>query len=173
VAGSLTVGSSDVAATLKAAGIYNVLTPDPTADGTQALLDSPYGSGVTNPEAAASGVSAPVSGSTKVAVLSQTAAGRLYNDSTSPQGAYVVFGVGSGTAIVGHGIAEAPVHYADDAGDLGNPQLTYARFGVVFRVTNPAGTALDTAQFVGAVAFHPDHVSNGDAGIAESSSLNH
>ena len=149
---------------MNSAGLTTVWTPNQTSGGTQDLLNSPYGTTATGTTLAAA---------TNVAVLSAAAAQRLYNEPTTSSAVYVVFGLGSKAAIVGHGIPEAPVHFADDPGDVGNPTLTYARFGLVFRVTNTAGKDLEVAQFVGAVAFHPNHVSSGDAAISEYNALNH
>ena len=164
IGGTLT--TAEVTA-LNNAGIANVWSPDTTHDGTQQLLTSPYG-GVTTGTALAAGPAAVLAGTTANPAM-QT----LYNEpATGSNAKYVVFGFGSKASIVGNGVPESPVHFADDPGDLGNPQLTYARYGLVFRVTNTAGRTLDSAQFVGAVAFHPDHVSSGDAGLAEAAHLN-
>jgi len=165
VAGTIT--ATELTA-LNNAGIFNVWTLDPTTGGTQQLLTAPYGTTTTGTALTASAV----------AVLSPTAATTIYNEPTATTGTgtvaakYVVFGLGAKASIVGNGVPESPVHFADDPGDLGNPQLTYARYGLVFRVTNTVGRTLTTAQFVGAVAFHPDHVSSGDAGLAEAAGLN-
>jgi len=164
--GELTAGTitADDLAALNSSGLTTIWTLDPTSDGTQDLLNAPYGTSTSGTALAAG----------NGAVLNQTAAQRLYNEpATGSSAKYVVFGFGSKASIVGHGIPESPVHFADDPGTAGNPTLTYARFGLVFRVENTAGKTLETAQFVGAVAFHPDHVSGGDAGIAEYNALNH
>jgi len=147
-------------AALNAVGLTTVWPVDATTGGTQDLVNAPYG-------AAAAG--AAIGADT--AVLSGTAAQRLYNEPTSSSATYAVFGFGSKASIVGHGVPEAPVHFSDEPGDLSNASLTYARYGLVFRVTDTAGRTLNRAQFVGALAFHADEVSGAAAAVAEYSAI--
>ena len=153
--GQLTVGTVASVAGLADAGITTVWTPAGTN-----LVTAPYGS-VTTGTALADGAS--------VAMLSSAAMQRLYNETSTSSAQYVVFGLGSKCDIIGksEGIAEAPIHFSDDPGDAGNPNLTYARFGLVFRVSNSSGTALERAQFAGVVALHEAGVTNASDAAAE------
>jgi prepilin-type N-terminal cleavage/methylation domain-containing protein len=163
-----TDSGADALAGLQAAGINTVWTPT----GTE-LITEPYGSAATGTALAAA---------SKVAVLSDAAMKRLYNEKDTTEGTtttpspakYVVFGLGPKCDIVGKpgGVAEAPVHFSDESGNAGNPNLTYARFGLVFRVVNSSNTTLSRAQFAGVVAFHEgsgdEHgVTNASDAIAE------
>jgi prepilin-type N-terminal cleavage/methylation domain-containing protein len=145
--------TADTLAALNAAGLNHVYTLDTTDPN---LVQAPY-----------TGAAAALTATSKVAGLSETAAGRLYNDATA--GTYVVFGFGPGCEMIGKpgGIPESPLHFGDGRGASGDPTRTYARFGLVFRVTDTAGAALRTAQFVGAVALHEAAVTNANDAAAE------
>ncbi|HEX4132459.1 MAG TPA: type II secretion system protein [Pirellulales bacterium] len=108
------------------------------ATSTSAAITTPIGAGTT----LTSGMSVAMLGTQSIADLALT------------QGAsYVVFGVGSYTTMSGKTIDDAPVHFDDDP--TANPNLAYARFGVLFQVTDYTGAALPQALYAGAVSFHP------------------
>jgi prepilin-type N-terminal cleavage/methylation domain-containing protein len=151
-AGTLPAGGKD---SLNAAGITTLWT----LTGTD-LVASPYGSTPASTALADNG---------SVAVLDATSRLRLYNEATASSAQYVVFGLGTKCDLVGRpgGIAEAPLHFSDEANAGGDPNRTYARYGLVFRVTDSAGTVLSKAQFAGTVAFHADGVTNANDAASE------
>ena len=150
----MTLTSSETGA-LSNAGLTNMYTLDTSAG--RDLVAAPYG-----------GTTTAALLSTAVAGLDSVAATRLYNLTTSSSEKYVVFGLGSGCEMIGKpgGMPEAPLHFSDEKGAGGDPTKTYARFGLVFRVSDTGGIALERAQFVGAVAFHEDGVTNGSDAAA-------
>ncbi|HEX3870701.1 MAG TPA: hypothetical protein VHV77_09705, partial [Pirellulales bacterium] len=95
------------------------------------------------------GAAAPLTASTSVAMLG---AQSIIDLALTNGASYVVFGVGSYTTMSGKTMDDAPVHFDDDP--AGSPNLAYARFGVLFQVTDYAGTALPQARFAGTVSFH-------------------
>jgi prepilin-type N-terminal cleavage/methylation domain-containing protein len=151
-AGTLPAGGKD---SLNEAGVTTVWT----LTGTD-LVANPYGS---TPASTALADAGPV------AVLDSTSMQRLYNEPTTSTAQYVVFGLGPKSDLVGRpgGVAEAPLHFSDEKSAGGDPNKTYARYGLVFRLTDSAGTVLSKAQFAGAVAFHADGVTNANDAAAE------
>lgn len=96
-----------------------------------------------------SGAATTLSSGTNVAILGT----QSVVDLGLTQGAtYVVFGVGSYSTMAGKTIDDAPVHFDDNP--AGSPNNTYARFGLLFQVTDYTGTALPQARYAGAVSFH-------------------
>jgi prepilin-type N-terminal cleavage/methylation domain-containing protein len=143
---------------LRAAGITKVWTPTGTD-----LVANPYGT-------ATSGSTLTATTST-VAVLSAAAKYRLYNDgdgTTSGGAKYVVFGLGPKCDMIGKpgGMPEAPLHFSDEKSTGGDPNKTYARYGLVFRISDGTGP-LKRAQFVGTLALHEDALSGANAAVAE------
>lgn len=145
--------SGDELLALNSAGLTNVYTL--TTSGSRDLVTAPYSA------------TAAIALSSSTAGLSTVAATRLYNLTASSSEKYVVFGLGTGCTMIGHGLPEAPLHFSDENGTAGDPTKTYARFGLVFRVSDTGGVALERAQFVGAVALHEGGVTNGNDAAAE------
>ena len=82
---------------------------------------------------------------TKVAALTPAAIAQV---GLSPTGNYVLFGLGSHNSMVGRNMANAPVHFSDDAFQV--PNYYYQRFGVIFKIgfTNAAGKYTSLGQAV-------------------------
>jgi type II secretory pathway pseudopilin PulG len=147
--------TADELAALTNAGISHVWTPT----GTE-LVTAPYGAEPT---------ATTLSTSSRLGILSTAARLRLYNEPTANTSKYVVFGLGPRCDMVGRpgGVPEAPLHFADERGTGGDPNRTYSRYGLVFRISDSAGVALERAQFVGALALHEGELSGANAASAE------
>ncbi len=96
------------------------------------------------------GAATTLSSGTSVAILGTQSVTDL---ALTQNATYVVFGVGSYSTMSGKTIDDAPVHFDDDP--TASPNLAYARFGVLFQVTDYTGTPLPQALYAGAVSFHP------------------
>jgi hypothetical protein len=148
----LTAGT---AAALNSVGITNVV-PVVESTSNAAPIPSwdptffPYGALPVQPTSSTtgSGITTLASG-TSVASLGATA---IQNLGLITGATYVVFGVGSYTTMSGKTMDDAPVHFDDNP--TFNPTNAYARFGVVFQVTDGSGNALPQALYAGSVSFH-------------------
>lgn len=151
----------DRAEALSNAGITSVRTMD-----NSGTLDNwsptfyPYADADTNgvPDAA------PIADTVNLPRLTTTAAARLgLADPLTAE--YVVLGLGAYTAMQGKTLQEAPVHFSDSPS--GSPNLKYARYGVVFQITNAAGNPLERAKLAQIVAFHDDGIEGVNAHLSE------
>ena len=137
------------------------------------LNDSSSTTDLLDPTTCYSGTATVASGST-VAMLSPAAISRLYNDppANAPTGyvpgTYVVFGLGTKATMIGKpgGMFDAPLHFSDDPAAAGDPTKTYGRYALVFVIPGNA-TTNTVAQFVGALALHPDALMGADAAVEE------
>jgi prepilin-type N-terminal cleavage/methylation domain-containing protein len=147
---------------LNEAGITTLYQMDnATTDATFASYTSPLATITLAGPTAGSGGGSGTPG-TKLAVLSDAAKARLFTKGVTTTDKYVVFGVGRQCKAVGRGgMAEAPVHFFDEAGDAGNPTKTYARYAVVFNAS------ADPAEFAGVVGLHGSEVTGLEGGLAE------
>ena len=84
----------------------------------------------------------------------------------SPTGTYLVVGLGKLSKMVGRTIAEPPYHFLDDPNST--PNDVYARYAVIFKVSDPvAAPTMSRAVIVAVVGFHSDGIASGDAHIRE------
>ena len=114
------------------------------------------------------GNTTPVNSSISVAVLTgTTTAGATPTAGTgvavavsklglSPSGTYVVLGFGSANSCVGKVIQECPVHFPDQ--QTISPAVTYQRYGLLFKVSDPAVNNFTSAVFVGCVCLLDDGI---------------
>jgi prepilin-type N-terminal cleavage/methylation domain-containing protein len=125
-------GSPVIAATLKAAGITQVVeSPEalnPTTGENQTMFDREEPGGA--PRIVAIDASPGAVVPQHVVVLGADAIARLNLDA-SGSSAYVVFGLGNNCEAVGEAMVSAPVHSREEEGAVVN---RYARFMPVFRV---------------------------------------
>ena len=166
--GTFTLGPNTLAA-LNGAGITTVWNIDDT--GTASDFSPTF-----NPYPATGGSTPLASGGT-IAILSPTGALHLNlvrpDNTGNPPAAsgmpvLAVFGVGRRCSMVGKTINDPPTHDTDDPTQT--PNLVYARFGVVFQLTQSTNTdadALGSAQFVGTVSMHPNNVVSTDGHLQE------
>lgn len=150
--GSSTGGAGTLGA-LRSAGIASV-TPMVENPGPQTPAWSPTFFPYIA-AALAAGVPAPVAltDGNVLAGLNGIAAAREFNAPSTAQ--YVLLGVGPYSKL-SRVMQEAPVHFNDSPD--GAPTLAYARYVVVFQVTDGAGQSLDRALLVGVVGIHDDQV---------------
>jgi prepilin-type N-terminal cleavage/methylation domain-containing protein len=123
--------TADTLATLNEAGLVNVGIH--TADDTTFVLPTPTAMAVGT------------------VLLGLTAAHQvdLGLETTGSAGKYVVFGIGTLSALTGTVMVDAPVHFPRDADT--NPDEVYSRFLAIFQITD--GTdALVRARFIGVIA---------------------
>jgi prepilin-type N-terminal cleavage/methylation domain-containing protein len=147
---NVTALSDDTADALANAGVNSVRTM--VASGTNwSPTFYPYADADTDgiPDAT------PIADTVNLATLKTTTAARLglANPLTTT---YVVLGLGGYTSMQGKSLQEAPVHFGDSAADA--PTNVYARYGVVFQVTDGSGAALEKARLAQIVAFHDDAI---------------
>lgn len=136
-------------------GISQVWTPTGTD-----LVAQPYGDATT---------ATTLTDASTIGVLSAAAKLRLYNEPTTSTSEYAIFGLGPKCDMIGKpgGIPEAPLHFSDEKGAGGDPNRTYSRYGLVFRISDSAGVALERAQFVGTLALHEGGLSGANEAAAE------
>jgi len=83
----------------------------------------------------------------------------------SPSGTYVVLGFGLANGAVGQVVQECPVHFPDQS--TISPAITYQRYGVIFKVSDPAALNFTNAVFVGTVCLLDDGIESGNDHIQD------
>lgn len=139
--------TADTLASLNDAGIMSVRRMVASAGGDWSPTFYPYGN-----DSSVFPVADALTATDSLASLSPAVAAQQFGASADVDCTYVVFGVGSFTSMQGKVLQDAPIHFGEGAND--SPGAVYARFGVVFQVTDAEGEALEKAQFIGAGAFH-------------------
>jgi prepilin-type N-terminal cleavage/methylation domain-containing protein len=74
----------------------------------------------------------------------------------NPSGTYVVLGFGLANSAIGQVVQECPAHFPDQA--TISPSITYQRYGLIFKVSDPAVTNFTNAVFVGTVCLLDDGI---------------
>ncbi|MBE2286735.1 MAG: prepilin-type N-terminal cleavage/methylation domain-containing protein [Prosthecobacter sp.] len=146
---STVAGSADA---LTAAGITTVA---PLAASPAEPTFNPY-----------SGVNVAVADATVVAFVPEATAETLLRPDSliNDNDAYVAFGIGQRSELIGRTTNEAPYHFGDGAGS--GPDTNYARYLAVYKVAND-GTALNKAIFIGVLAAHDDGLANASGHVSE------
>ncbi len=149
---STVAGSADA---LTAAGITEVA---PLAASPDEPTFNPY-----------SGVNVPVADATVVAFVPETDAELLLRPDAGAGDAYVAFGIGQRSELIGRTTNEAPYHFGDGAGS--GPDTNYARYLAIYKVADANAadvvTALDKAIFIGVLAVHDDGLANASGHVSE------
>jgi Tfp pilus assembly protein PilE len=83
----------------------------------------------------------------------------------SPSGTYVVLGFGLANSAVGQVIQECPVHFPDQS--TITPALYYERYGLIFKVSDPAVPNFSNAIFVGTVCLLDDGIESANDHIQD------
>ncbi len=169
--GTFTLGPNTLAA-LNGAGITTVWNIDDTGSTTGfSPTFNPYptsGGTVLSSGGASGGTVAILSptGALHLNLVRPDSSGNLPTASGMP--VLAVFGVGRRCSMVGKTINDPPTHDTDDPTQT--PNIVYARFGVVFQLTQSTNTdadAVGSAQFVGTVSMHPNNVVSTDGHLQE------
>lgn len=134
-------GDPDVATTLEEAGITEVWPMD---DASTEPTFNPYGAAAQ-----------PIASAVVAEVTDDTAKAGVFN--AAPTDRLIVFGLGSRCSIVGAGVFEAPVAFADAESE--QPALWYARFAVIYQVADANGP-FDKARLRAVVALHGPGLDN-------------
>ena len=151
---------------LNSAGIQQVLDNDP--DTGNATFESTLATPRTLATTGFVATVAAVGGGTIASHLADAFGGQPEEydnadgnfDGTDNCYAYVGFGVGDGSELVGRTLNSAPIHFASN-GDMG-PVNKYNRFVVVYKVdssnTAPCSTGTDRAKFIGSAMSMSGHL---------------
>lgn len=155
--------TADQEAALVSAGITSLSN----LYGTNALLTSNSGTPTFTPYNVATptvALDATTPTGTSVAFVTEATAESLLRPDGGTGDAYVAFGIGQKSELIGRTTNEAPYHFGDTAGS--GPDAIYARYLAVYKVAND-GTALDKAIFIGVLAMHDDGLANGGDHVSE------
>lgn len=153
--------SAGIVSALNAAGITTMAQMQSSGSGDFSPTFFPYGN-----SSSVTPTPTTISTSTPLAAITGTAAVREFALPAAAVGTqFVVFGLGSRTSMQGKTMQDAPVHFSDEATSA--PNRAYARNGVVFQVTDSAGTPLDKARLIGVIGFHPDAIATTNDHLAE------
>ena len=154
-----TGGGSNELLALNSAGIFSVHYQVADATAAPTGFDPTFNNYFTNPvplNAKGQPTGTPITGTTKLAYLGgpNWAAFQAANyPGWSTKANYVAFGIGSRCTMIGTSAVTAPVHFSDtpDA----SPELSYARFIAIFKVSDPSAPGgVNMAQLMGVAAIH-------------------